>query len=337
MSEEHPITNDTLSLTPITEFGGPQLEFDFPALLIGVAEYDEGPTGCTVFHFPRTAQAAVDVRGGAHGTLLTDERDRVSAICLAGGSLMGLETATGVTAELFAQRGYATGWTDIPLVSAGIIFDYNLRRQSSVYPDKELGRAALRSAREGWFPLGARGAGRSATVGKGLQWTTQYKGEAGGQGAAFASIGPTRIAVFTVVNAIGAVVDREGKVVRGNYDAETGRRVHYAEGLRERITAGEHAQPEPPLPEGGSTTLTVVVTNQRLTAEKGQPWAVKQLARSVHSSMWRALQPFHTIYDGDVLWAVTTGEVDNPLLDDIAIAGIASELAWDAVLSSVPA
>jgi L-aminopeptidase/D-esterase-like protein len=329
------ITNDNTELSPVTEFDGPHLELDFPGLRIGVAEYAEGPTGCTVFCLPTTAQAAVDVRGGAHGTLLTDERDRVSAICLAGGSLLGLEAATGVTAELFAQRGYATGWTDIPLVSAGIIFDYNLRRQNPIYPDKALGRAAIRSAREGRFPLGRHGAGCSATVGKGLQWTTKYKGEPSGQGGAFAAIGPTRIAVFTVVNAVGAIIDRQGRVVRGNHDPEAGRRVHYIDGLRERIAAGEDSRPEPPLPEGGNTTLTVVVTNQRLTAERGPAWAVKQLARAVHASMWRCLQPFHTIYDGDVLWAVTTGEVDNPALDDVALAALAAELAWDAVLSCV--
>jgi L-aminopeptidase/D-esterase-like protein len=327
------ITNDNTSLSPVTSFEGPHLQLDFPGLRIGVAEYAEGPTGCTVFHFPHTAQAAVDVRGGAHGTLLTDERDRVSAICLAGGSLLGIEAATGVTAELFAQRGYATGWTDIPLVSAGIIFDYNLRRENSIYPDKALGRAALRAAGEGRFPLGRRGAGISATVGKGLQWTTRYKGEPGGQGGAFAAVGPTRLAVFTVVNAVGAIIDRQGRVVRGNHDPETGSRVHYIDGLRERLAAGE--EPEPVAPEGGNTTLTVVVTNQRLTAERGPSWAVRQFAKTVHASMWRALQPFHTIYDGDVLWSVSTGEVDNPALDDVALAGLASELAWDAVLSCV--
>src|SRR5918998_1653942 len=99
-----PITNDLLNLTPRTSFTGPTLEFDFPGLRIGVAEYDEGPTGCTLFHFAQTAQAAVDVRGGSHGTLLTDERDRISAIVLGGGSLLGLEAATGVSAELFAMR-----------------------------------------------------------------------------------------------------------------------------------------------------------------------------------------------------------------------------------------
>ncbi|MCK5407980.1 MAG: hypothetical protein KAJ37_11010, partial [Candidatus Krumholzibacteria bacterium] len=44
--------------------------------------------------------------------------------------------------------------------------------------------------------------------------------------------------------------------------------------------------------------------------------------------------PFHTIHDGDVLYAVTTNELDPPPLQDSEISYMASELAWDAVLAS---
>src|SRR3712207_6643558 len=239
-----PLTNDTHSLAPRTEFAGRALEFDLPSLQIGVAQYDEGPTGCTVFYFPTLAQASVDVRGGSHGTLLTDERDRVSAIVLTGGSLMGLEAATGVTAELFALRNYATGWGDVPLVSAGVIFDYR-PRDNAIYPDKALGRAAMRAAREGVFPLGPCGAGASATVGKGLGFDYM---ELGGQGGAFRQVGETRVAVFTVVNAVGAIVDRQGRVVRGFRDPSTGERLHYIEALDRRLAS-------PTEPVEGNTTL----------------------------------------------------------------------------------
>ena len=39
------------------------------------------------------------------------------------------------------------------------------------------------------------------------------------------------------------------------------------------------------------------------------------------------------IYDGDVFFTVTTSEVENPDLSEIALGVLASELAWDAVLS----
>jgi len=81
----------------------------------------------------------------------------------------------------------------------------------------------------------------------------------------------------------------------------------------------------------GNTTLTLVVTNQKLPF-----WALERLAVQVHGSMNRAIQPFATEDDGDVLYAVTTDEVDNPALSPMDLGVVASELAWDAVLSSVP-
>ncbi len=39
-----------------------------------------------------------------------------------------------------------------------------------------------------------------------------------------------------------------------------------------------------------------------------------------------AIQPFHTIYGGDILYAVMTNEVENPDLDGIALGILASEV-----------
>ena len=49
-----------------------------------------------------------------------------------------------------------------------------------------------------------------------------------------------------------------------------------------------------------------------------------------------SIQPFATVEDGDVLYAVTTDEVENDSLSYVDLGVVASELAWDAVLSSVP-
>ena len=84
-------------------------------------------------------------------------------------------------------------------------------------------------------------------------------------------------------------------------------------------------RPTPP----GNTTVTLLVTNQQLHLN-----ALQQLGRQVHSAMTRAIQPFHTINDGDTLFTVTTNEVENPALDAMALGLIGSELAWDAVLTS---
>jgi L-aminopeptidase/D-esterase-like protein len=228
-------SNDETRLTPHTQVEGPSLSFDFPAMEIGVAEYPEGPTGCTVLHFPKGASAAMDVRGGMPGTIWTDllrEGDGfLHAICFAGGSLYGLEAATGVSAELLTRAGYSTKWDDIALVS-------------------------------------------------------------------------------------GAIVDRKGQVVRGHLDPRTGQRAHITD------------LPLLKQPPKGNTCLTAVVTNQKLDAA-----SLRQLARQVHSSMSRAIEPFHTPVDGDVLYAVSTHEVAGSV-NQFVLAAAASELAWDAVLAS---
>lgn len=316
---DQPLSNDAVTLEPRTAFDGPELAFDLPGLEIGVAEYDEGPTGCTVFHFPDGASAATDVRGGSPGTV--GGYEWAHAICLAGGSLYGLEAAAGVSAELFARRGYDVEWGSIALVSGAIVYDFGPRFGSAVYPDKALGRAALRAAVPGRFPLGARGAGRSVSVGK----TFGYEhAEPGGQGAAFRQVGDSRLAVFVVVNSIGAVVDRDGTVVRGHV-AEDGTRSTLETELERRLLVGEPTS----LHALGNTTLTVVVTNQKL-----ERFALTQLGRLVHASLARAVRPWHTLRDGDVLYAVSTNELDEGI-DDLTLGVLASELAWDAVLSAV--
>ncbi len=312
------LSNDNTDLVPRTSFTGPVLAFDFPALRVGVAEYDEGPTGCTVFHFPAGGAVATDVRGGSPAYI--GDSDWADAICFAGGSFYGLEVVSGVAAELLAMRDYTTEWDRIAVVSGAIVFDLR-GRDNAIYPDKALGRAALRAAQTGSFPLGPRGAGRSVTVGKAFDHTRR---EPAGQGGAFRQVGPMTIAVFTVVNAIGVVVDRQGQVVRGHRDPVTGARESAITDLERRLESATAARPSP-----GNTTLTLVATNQRLDAR-----ALTQLGRQVHSSMARAIQPFHAPNDGDVLFTVTTNEVEHPALTGTGLGVLASELAWDAVLSS---
>lgn len=318
---------DSPAPVPVTTIDGSALTFEFPGLRIGVAEYDEGPTGATVFHFPKPVMAAVDVRGGAPATINTDalrlsyDSPFVHAVAFAGGSSYGLAAATGVADEIKGSTLNPTQWDNIATVVGAIIFDVGGRRFSHVTPDYELGRAALRAAQPGRFPLGARGAGRFAMQG----W--YFDGPVySGQGGAFRQLGSTRVAVFTVVNAMGSVVDRDGRVVRcapraGGCGMIASRFAERVSGLQAPQGAGGP----------GNTTITLVVTNQKLPL-----WALQRLAAQVHSSMARAIQPFATQDDGDTLFAVTTGEVENPRLSPIDLAVVASEVAWDAVLASVP-
>ena len=288
---------------PVTEFTSPFIEVDFPRLSMGFAEYAEGPTGCTVFLFDQGVVTAVDVRGGMPG-VVESEYQFHHAICFAGGSLHGLEAVSGVRAALTAKEAPRNP-PPLPLVAGAIIFDW-FNRKDFVYPDKTLGEAAARTAAPGRFYYGRRGAGRWAGV---------------GQGGAFREIGTTKIAVFTVVNALGDIVDRESRVRTRDHR-------HPGDKLEARLARGSESRSDQ---VGRHTTLTLVVTNQKWSQSE-----LNQIGKQVHASMARAIQPFHTTQDGDVLFTATTGEVENKRLKSTTDFGlIASELAWDAVLNSL--
>lgn len=316
------------------------LEFDFPAVHVGVAEYDSGPTGTTVFYFPDGVTAAADVRGGSPGTVnahavrLGYEEAFVDAVVFSGGSWYGLSAATGVANGIKEVKREEGEYDHIAGVLGGIIYDVGGRRFSRVTPDENLGKAALRAARPNRFPMGAHGAGRFAMQGvyyvEGPGADAYARWPHSGQGGAFAQTGPTKVAVFTVVNALGTIVDRSGKVVRCHRnDAEAP-----CPPITELVGTALRNRTEATASGGGatsSTTLTLVVTNQRLSFAQ-----LQRLAVQVHGSMARAIQPFATEADGDVLYAVTTNQVDNDELRAVDLGVLASELAWDAVLSSVP-
>ncbi len=310
------ITNYNTRMVPQTSFEGRVLKFDFPELQVGIAEYREGPTGCTVFYFPEDVISVVDVRGGFPATIrgTSAEDGRTSAICFTGGSAYGLEAVTGVASEIFSMRGYFGVYN----IRGAAIYDFF--RNNMIYPDKELGKSAIKSAQTGLFPLGFHGVGCWPGCGPAFDC---LQPDGTGQGGAFRQIDDIKIAIFTVVNALGVIVDRQGNIVRGNYDRKTGKRYHYNELLEKRLKNNEKAKPH-----YATTTLTLVVTNQKYDIE-----SLRQLSRQIHTSMARAIQPFHTKDDGDVLFMTTTNGVDNSIIDINDFGVVASELAWDAILS----
>ncbi len=323
---------DELAIT--TERPGPTLQFDWPAVQIGVATYEAGPTGVTVIRFAKRALAAVDVRGGAPGTMMTDHMRLgygsawLDAVVLSAGSAYGLEAVAGVTTALKDDAVRSGAWNNIAGVTGAVVYDFLGHRLNEIYPDKRLGQAAVRAAKPGVFPLGAQGAGRATMQG----WFFGC-GAHSGQGAAFRQVGDTKIAAFVVVNAYGSVTDRDGKLVNCHRGANWGALTKTAE-LLAHVPDSRDRNWAPPADGTSSqrnTTISVIVTNRKIG------WfALQRLAVQVHTSMARAIQPFSTFDDGDTLFAVSTDEVggDKPALIDIDT--LAAETMWDAILASVP-
>lgn len=330
------IPNDQSSLQPIVNTGGKELKFNWPMLRIGTAEYKEGPTGVTVFRFGRKVSAALDVRGEP-GTVNTEwlrlgrDKPMIDAVVLSGGSFYGLESTTAVTTALKDDQIRTSIWNDVAYATGAIIYDMGDRRLNEVYPDKKLAQAAFRAAKESVFRVGSAGAGRFAKTGYFFGLNAHS-----GQGGAYYEKGNLKIAAFTVVNALGVVTDREGRIKAGYRDpawpTNLSTTADLLKAVQENWTSGP-AQTKPTQ----NTTISLVVVNQKLSFGD-----LQRLAIQVHTSMSRGLQPYATEWDGDVLFAVSTGEVDLPKDEKerttaiALIPAIASEVMWDAILSSVP-
>ena len=321
---------DESQLVSDTGIHGPTLVFDWPAVEIGIGSYEAGPTGLTIFRFPNKATAAVDVRGGAPGTVNTDllrlgyARPFVDAVVFSGGSAYGEEAVTAVMTGLKDDGVRSGDLNNIGLAAGAIIYDFLGHRLNEIYPDKRLALAALHDLRPGVFPLGAQGAGRMA-----MQGGFFGCGAHSGQGGAFRQIGDTKVAAFAVVNAFGAITDRDGRMVSCHRDPAWGDLVKTSDLL---ARAAERAAAAPSGPTR-NTTISLVITNRKMG-----PADLQRLAVQVHTSMARAIQPFSTYEDGDTLFAVSTQEVGAPDMRPTlgAIDFIAAETMWDAILASVP-
>jgi L-aminopeptidase/D-esterase-like protein len=151
--------------------------------------------------------------------------------------------------------------------------------------------------------------------------------ETSGQGAFFVEVKGTKIFACVILNSLGAIINKEGEKIKGHLDHTTNKRLSMMDQV-EKLEL--HLQDKNPLnkQQSQNTTLTVVVTNQAINDRE-----LKQVARQVHSSMSKMIDPFHTISDGDVLFFVTTDEITNDSLPSSALGSFATDVVWDAVLN----
>jgi D-aminopeptidase len=291
---------------------------DVAGLAVGNADDERLKSGVTVLLADRPLTAAVQVMGGAPGTRETDllAPDRlvqaVDAIVLSGGSAFGLDAASGVMDALAARgRGFAVGPARVPIVPAAILFDLlnGGRKDWAVNPYRALGVAALDAA-SAEFALGSAGAGTGAL-------TARLKG---GLGSASAIL-PEGFTVGALVaaNPVGCVTP-------------PGQRRFWAAPFEMAGEFGSLGQPDPSPPltvsdtklalaadPGASTTIAIVATDAALSKA-----GALRLATAAHDGIARAIQPSHTPFDGDLVFAVATGTAREPAPADLAMLGHAA-------------
>jgi L-aminopeptidase/D-esterase-like protein len=292
-------------------------------LMAGHATAPGGATGCTVLIGP--FRGAVDIRGLATGTREIETLSplhlvqRVDAVVLAGGSAPGLAVADGVV-EWLRERGlgFDAGSAHIPIVPAAVIFDIRIPEQAP--PDARLGHAACEAATNQPLPEGRTGAGAGATVGK-------LRGPAhsspGGVGTYAVAHGEHVVGALAVVNAFGDVLDYDGTIIAGARD-DAGAPLDSMRAVCDpsRITASP----------ARNTTLCVVATDAPLSR-----LALQTVARMGSSAIVRRIAPANTVFDGDIVFALSTadGVEDASPAGLLSFAAVAQLALEEAILRAV--
>jgi L-aminopeptidase/D-esterase-like protein len=297
---------------------------DVEGIKVGHYRDKRRPTGCTVILCEEGAVASVDVRGSAPGTRETDLLDplnhveKAHAILLAGGSAFGLDAATGVMRYLEERGiGYVTPFAKVPIVPAAILYDLRFG-DPRIRPDAEAGYQACLSARTGPVEEGSVGAGSGATVGK-MQPGLPMKG---GLGTASIQLpGGAVVASLVAVNCVGNVIDpASGQIVAGARLPDRSGFLDAKEWARSSVVV-----------ESTNTTIGVVATNIPLSKTQ-----LKKVAQMGHDGMARVINPVHTPWDGDTLFAISTGT--RKVTTDVGRIGtLAAEVVSKAILRAIEA
>ena len=329
--------------------GDRNLITDVPGLLVGNASDDLIKTGVTVLTADNPFITSVDVMGGAPGTRETDCLapdklvEQVDALVLSGGSAFGLDAASGVMAALRdCSKGFQVGPVTVPIVPAAIIFDL-LNGGASDWeqnPYPELGRMAFESASSD-FTLGSVGGGAGAT-------TAVLKGGLGS--ASLVMPDGVVVGALVVANPHGSVVVPGGTHFWaapfemndefGGYGSPR-QTDPYTLPRNEKLNAYQalHGLPvtsssldEPTPPAGMNTTIAIVATNAAL--DKSQ---LKRMAVAAQDGMARAIVPSHTMFDGDLIFSLSTAEqtLTDALQDPMRIGHAASVCLSRAIARAV--
>jgi D-aminopeptidase len=291
---------------------------DVAGLKVGNAQDQTLKSGVTVLMGDKPFVASVHVMGGAPGSRETDllapdkTVNAVDALVLSGGSAFGLDACSGVMDGLHAAgRGFAVGPARVPLVPGAILFDLlnGGDKAWSHNPYRDLGAAALQDVSED-FALGSVGAGAGAMA-------AMQKGGLGS--ASFVLEDGTTVGALVGANPIGSVTT-PGDTHFWASPFEVGDEFGAA---GTDTNTGIFALPDSRkshamhmlATDRSNTTIAIVATDAPLTKAQCHRMAV-----AAHDGIARAIVPAHTPYDGDLVFAASTG--DGPAVDDVALLQI---------------
>jgi L-aminopeptidase/D-esterase-like protein len=271
-----------------------------PGITVGHTTIEDHGTGCTVILAPETGmRAAVCVRGRATGTRELDVMDprhlveRIDAILFTGGSALGLGAADGVMRWLRERgRGLEVGDKGtIPIVPSAVVFDLGNAGKPLGWPSPDDAYRACDNAGADYAD-GLVGVGRGATCGKAAGIEKMVPAGIGSWAARF---GDVIVAALVVVNAVGDVRNARGELIAAGRGSD-GKCVDSLQYL-----AAGGAPLGDPERLTRNTTLAVIATNADLDRVQ-----LQALAQSGSDALARRITPYGTLFDGDVIFAVST-------------------------------
>ena len=272
---------------------------DVGGILVGHYTDTTAVSGVTVVVCPKGAVAGVDVRGSAPGTRETDLMaphnlvEKAQAVVLSGGSVFGLSAADGVTRWL-AEEGYGfpldQGFV-APIVPAAVLYDLGRGKDFIPPISSDWGRWACEGAGDYPVQTGSVGAGTGAM-------SNSIKGGLGSASLALDS-GIT-VAALVAVNSDGSVINPDS-----GRPWEIGLQMDDEFGDQGRRSV----QLPPPLGSepARNTTIGIIATDAALSAPQTQ-----KVAQMAHDGMARAIRPAHTMFDGDTIFCLATGQKELP-------------------------
>jgi L-aminopeptidase/D-esterase-like protein len=280
---------------------------DVPGITVGHASDLKALTGCTVVLCEKGAVGAVDIRGAATGTRELDALspyhlvETVHAVLLTGGSAFGLDAAGGVMTCLEERgKGFDVGKTTVPIVPAAVIYDLGIG-DFRVRPHLAMGYQACLNASTKVLE-GSVGVGTGATVGKLFGMDRAMKAGLGTSSLR----GPHGLVVgaLVVVNAFGDVVDPHShQILAGARTSKRG--FHFADStkwIKRGVIRTRFGVPDVTRSSRFNTTLGVIATNATLSKKDAH-----HVARIAHAGLSKVITPFHTMFDGDLLFALSLG------------------------------
>ncbi len=272
---------------------------DVGGILVGHYTDTTAVSGVTVVVCPKGAVAGVDVRGSAPGTRETDLMaphnlvEKAQAVVLSGGSVFGLSAADGVTRWL-AEEGYGfpldQGFV-APIVPAAVLYDLGRGKDFIPPISADWGRWACEGAGDYPVQTGSVGAGTGAM-------SNSIKGGLGSASLILDS-GIT-VAALVAVNSDGSVINPES-----GRPWEIGLEVNDEFGDQGRRTV--ELPPPPGSEPAKNTTIGIIATDATLSAPQTQ-----KVAQMAHDGMARAIRPAHTMFDGDTIFCLATGQKELP-------------------------